>query len=315
METNFKTKFGILTGVTAYDLNPDKSLRDCVVSKYNEIKTSYGSLVPQYEDNGIRRKNIHSVSFFNNGAVRYISLQDQVLINTAIGLVSVEYLTFYEDMKLRRIFPLNGKLSGYWSEEDEYDLAKDIEFSFVFGKFACKAIGIQFYKSGCVKSITLWPKEKVDINTPVGLVSIRIGLALYESGKIKSLEPRLPIRVNTPIGFLTAYDVNANGINGDENSLCFTEMGELESLITSSDSIELRDNEGSTIVYEPGFTTNMLGEDDQELVPLKLEFTGNKVRFNGAEEYDIDIYSFQIKKFTSKAKACCSSCASCSGCS
>ena len=62
------------------------------------------------------------------------------------------------------MFLLDGKLSGYWSEDDEYNLAKTYKFNFEFASFEAKVISLHFYKTEELKSITLWPKERVKFN-------------------------------------------------------------------------------------------------------------------------------------------------------
>lgn len=315
MEKTFITGFGILEGVSVCDYYDGIALRDCSLSKFNIVKTPYGDLIPQYQDYGVRRKSLRSLSFFKNGNIKYISLQEQIILQTSIGPIPAEYLSFYEDMSLRRVFPLDGKMSGYWSEEDEYELAESMEFKLSIGHFRCKVIGVHFYKNGNLKSITLWPKSKVEISTPFGLISARIGVALYEDGSLKSLEPRIPTNINTPIGIITAYDVAALGINGDINSLCFSSKGELAALTTSSDFVRVWDSKGFVTEYAPELRPSVTGDGEFEVVPLRIEFTENKVVFNYIHEYEIEKYSFSIGKAFGKVKQYCSSCSMCTGCS
>lgn len=315
MDKVFVTNFGVLKGVSVCDTYGGTALRDCALSKRNVVKTPYGELMPQYEDNGIRRKNLQSLSFFENGNIKYISLQNQSTIETPIGPIKAEYLSFYDDMTLRRIFPLSGKLSGYWSEEDEYELAEDLELDLPIGKLQCKVISIHFYRSGKLKSITFWPKSKVEISTSLGLIPTRIGISFYENGNLKSLEPRIPIKIATPIGVITAYDLNANGINGDINSLCFSETGEIEGLTTSSDLVQVTDSHGFIRIYKPELRPSFIGDDELEVVPMRIYFSGNKVSFNDSDEFEINKCRFLIKKAFEKLHHSCSSCSSCTGCS
>ena len=48
--------------------------------------------------------------------------------------MDAELVTFHADGSLRRVFPLNGKLSGYWTEADEGALAKAMELSTPLGE-------------------------------------------------------------------------------------------------------------------------------------------------------------------------------------
>jgi antitoxin component YwqK of YwqJK toxin-antitoxin module len=301
-----------LKGIVNSTFHTNDHIKECTISQYNEIMTPYGILVPQYEEIECRRPNSSSLSFFSNGKLKSISLQKQTTIKTELGHIPAEFITFYDSGELRRIFPLNGKLSAYWEEEDEQKLAHPIDFSFSFGTFAKKIIGIQFYKSGKIKSITFWPGEKYEVTTSQGIIGGRIGIALYESGAIKSFEPKAPTLISTPIGKITAYDINPIGVNGDVNSLCFYEDGNLQSLLTYSTKIEVVDSKGTAKTYEPNRGTAASCGEFDEVVPLKIEFSCNKVIFNSEHEYSISENDFNISKVTYKNA---SQCASCSGCS
>ena len=43
---------------------------------------------------------------------------------------TAEQVSFYESGALKRIFPLNGTLSGYWTQEDEAKLATPLTLVF-----------------------------------------------------------------------------------------------------------------------------------------------------------------------------------------
>jgi antitoxin component YwqK of YwqJK toxin-antitoxin module len=275
--------------------------------------TPYGVLVPQNEDAGVRRRNNNSISFFSNGNIKSISLQEQTFIKTSLGNIKAEYITFYESGEIKRLFPLNGKLSGYWSEEDEFSLAENTDFSFDFSTFSKKIISILFYKSGKVKALTLWPGEKVDIRTSQGLIPGRIGISLYESGALKSFEPKIPVSIKTSIGEIKVFDFAPLGVNGDVNSLSFFEEGEIKSLLTYSTKIEVSNKTGVIKVYEPLIISSNCEEGD-EIKPLKIDFHDNKVIFNSKDEYILEENSFFTSRVSRKFTSSCSSCASCTGC-
>ncbi|MBC2581486.1 hypothetical protein [Clostridium sp. DJ247] len=316
--TSINTKYGIIEGISHIDYYEDHRVKECKLNKANELKTPYGILVPQYEDADERRKHIVSVSFHNNDNIKSISLQHQVEIDTPIGTLPAEFVTFYENGNINRLFPLNGKLTAYWTEQDELTLAKDIDFDIPIGKFSKKIISVHFYKDRSLKSITLWPKNTVTLQTSIGDVVTRIGVSFYPDGKIKSLEPDDPIAVKTSIGTISAYKSDAVGIHGDSNSLRFSDTGQVEALITSTDRIEVIDKNGSKKVYSPGLKRSVVDDETMEIVPLSIEFHNNKVRFNNSpeHEYDIDEYLFNIKSSASfKAKSLCAACSSCLECS
>jgi hypothetical protein len=291
------TKYGVLTGIILADYYPDGSLRECKLNRCNKLVTPYGELIPQYADDGIRRKYTKSLSFHPNGDLKSISLHEQTPIVTPAGTIPAELVTFYENEKICRIFPLNGKLTGFWSEANEYELAREYQFSLPLAEFKRKIIAIHFYESGAIQSMTFWPRDSLIIQSPVGEASIRIGFSLYPDGSLQSFEPLHPLPVDTPIGKIAAYDSNANGISGDSNSLRFTPAGTIQSLITSSDRIMIIGRNGNEILYEPGLAPNICDDRKLEPVPLYVEFSENGVRFpkQGREEYNRQQFTFTIR--------------------
>ena len=155
------------------------------------IKTLVGDLVPFYEISDGRQKNRPSVEYFKGGALYSIYLQEQTKVQTPLGKVPAELITFYESGSIKRIFPLYGQLSGFWTEDQEYELATDIEFILQGEKVSVKPMCIHFYESGKVASITIWPKERLTIKTLYGDITTDLGVEFYESGEIKSVEPVL----------------------------------------------------------------------------------------------------------------------------
>ena len=54
-----------LKGIVTQELYDDGSIKECILNQMNEVKTSYGTHVPQYKDNGVQRKYIKSLSFYD----------------------------------------------------------------------------------------------------------------------------------------------------------------------------------------------------------------------------------------------------------
>lgn len=311
---SYNTRYGTLTIIDDGTTHNNGSLKDATLHEEVELITPYGTLIPQYEFTDHRKKYIESISFYENGMLRRISLNDKTEITTPIGTMFAELVTFYESGSIKRVFPLNGKLSAYWEEEDEYLLAKEASFQLPFGKIKAKVIAISFYENGAIKDFTFWPKEIILVQTPIVETRVRIGMALYPDGSIKSVEPAFPIDVNTPIGKIKAYDFEANGICGDQNSLNFTREGELESLITSGTTVTVcRDNMDSK-TYSPEQEVDVDGLE-VNFIPLKIEFQQNGVCFNDEMTYDIQENSFILEPYRKTSPNKCSDCSSCSqGC-
>ena len=294
-----RSKYGLLKGITNIEYYTEGVIKECKLSEYSKIKTTYGDLIPQYDEAEVRRKYKRSIAFFESGNLKSISFQNQTSINTSIGKLPAEFASFYESGKVKRIFPLNGKITGYWTEENEYELSEELEFHFEFGSFKKKIIGINFYESGSVKSLTLWPKDFINILSPYGMIETRIGFSLYPNGAIKSCEPRRQTLINTIIGELHAFNFDAIGLNADTNSLNFKENGTVKSLYTSLDKITIKDAFGQSQVHEPGLKPNNFNDLIMDVIPLNVEFYLGKVKISGIE-YNIKDNVFSIDKFIRK---------------
>jgi hypothetical protein len=170
------------------------------------------------------------VEFYKDSMVKAIALNEVQEIQTPIGEFPAELVTFFETGELKRFFPLDGKIGGMWSEQEEKALAIPLSFDLPFASFSAIISGVAFYKSGNIRSITLFPGETVRISTKYGEIITRNGFSLYESGNLESLEPAVPTVIKTPTGTLNAFDRDAVGVSADVNSLVFDEEGEVIAL-------------------------------------------------------------------------------------
>jgi hypothetical protein len=291
------TKYGDLNDAfiaSYYQSGEPESYR---VDEESELGILGYKLIPLYGFIDERRKEFPPVKVFKNGNIKSISLNDLIEIETAIGKFEVEKITFYKSGEINRLFLLDGKLSGYWSEEDEYNLAKTYKFDFKFSSFEGKPMSLHFYETHELQSITLWPKERIQINVGEYNFVGRIGASLYKSGQLKSCEPFRATTVNTPIGKIDAYDINALGIHGDSNSLNFYENGGIKSLITSTNTITINTSEGDRIFHSPKKIRLYSSSEVLDTITLKIEFTNNKVIIDDKYEYDLDDNKFEIKSF------------------
>jgi hypothetical protein len=236
------------------------------------VQTSLGNLVPIYEIDDHGRKKLTPVKFHKNGSVKSISLQNPLSIDTSIGKISAELITFYPGGELRRIFPLNGKLSGYWSEENEYKLAESIKVPTSVGNLQVKPINIQFYETGELKSMTLWPGERINIKTEQGSWSIKSGISFHKNGNLATCEPVTPVPVKTPIGMIEAFDPDPNGLCGEVNSLSFSETGEVLGCSSIQSVVNAVDSLGSQYKFQPRIVRSYCNDDEYIVQPLKIEF-------------------------------------------
>ena len=252
--------------------------------------------------------------------VKAVALDEQQEIQTPIGEFPAELVTFFETGELKRFFPLDGKISGLWSEEEEKSLAIPFTFDLSFTKFTAIITGVGFYESGDIRSITLFPGEKIMIQTKYGDIPARNGFSLYESGELESLEPLNASQIQTPIGIIAAFDPNAVGINADSNSLTFDKSGNVTALITVSNRIAVTEGE-RFLTFVPREVVNPLDDETMITEGLKISFdyTKGTVTFEGSDgksTFPVNGSGFTVVPYNSSAYTCSpSDCASCSlGC-
>ncbi len=307
-----------LKGIASFYCYENGAVRDCILNEENLIPTRYGNFIPRYGPEEIRRKYKPSISFYRSGAVKSLSLEQQAYIMTPLGAFPAELITFYESGSLKRLFPLNGKISGYWTEADEEKLCRKFSFSLPFGSFNARIISLCFYENGNLKALTLWPGETVILKKQNDLFLVRTGFSLYEDGSLKSFEPAYEMPISTPIGWITAFDENALGISGENNSICFKKDGSLHSLVTSSSKIAVKNKDGIIDVIEPIVKPDPIEEGKSILIPLRIFFEGDCVRF---EEERTKVFDLLTSKFTvlnisseTRYGLSCGDCSSCSRC-
>lgn len=316
-----KTKYGMIHGVTQYECYENGQVKSVVVNETNELKTPVGVLTPQYMEAEASedriKKVIPSVKFFEEGQLKSVALESKTSVTSPMGPMDAELVTFYESGELHRIFPLNGQINGYWTEEDEKENATSYNINLGFSSFEAKLVGLRFYPAGALRSLTLWPGEVVTIDTPLGEIATRVGVSLYEEGSLHSIEPAVPQYISTPIGLVQAYDEWAIGIHGDSNSLVFTKLGMLSSIKTMINGVVITDKNDKKINIEPKERISQLDIESTEIVPLSITFRMDMVIINdGEEEYSFskDDYKFRVYECEQSIQSCGGGCSSCSGC-
>ena len=317
-----KLSSGVFAGVENYFRYPGGELEGIKLSERNTLVTRAGELVPAYTETH-RRKNKYSVEFHKSGAIKAVALNETQKIQTPIGEFPAELVTFFESGELNRFFPLDGKISGLWSEEEEKKLAVPLSFELPFTSFTAIIGGVAFYRSGNIRSVTLFPGEAVDIATKYGEIRARIGFSLYESGKLESLEPAVPVTIQTPVGALAAFDPNAIGVNADSNSLAFDGDGNVTALTVAHNRVAARTEDGRRLMFVPREVVNPLDNETMITVGLKISFdyAVDAVTFDdGIKEtttLPMSRSSFTVAAHTGPMPAMCSpsGCATCSlGC-
>ncbi|NTW69234.1 MAG: hypothetical protein HGB23_05220 [Chlorobiaceae bacterium] len=298
------TLYGDLSGVEFRTLFSNGKMDGCLVTEPNSLVTPYGTLVPQYEAEDMGRRAVKPVYFYKDGSLKSIALQSQTILETPVGAIPAELVTFHKSGSIKRIFPLDGKLSGFWSWKNEFALADPLTFRSPAGELTAKIIALQFYESGALKSITLWPGQTLKVTTPLGEITLRTGLSFYESGEIRSFEPYKKIDIPTPIGILTAYDNEPNGIHGDINSVQLSLNGSVEALSTVDHAVEVSIPGAERELFRPGVKNNVCGDERKVSVPMKIRFEKRSVVFhdNPTLSYDLEESQFSIVKMDMATK-------------
>lgn len=310
-----QTTYGVFAGVDAISTYPGGEMESLRLSERNVIMTEIGELIPAYTENS-RRKNKVSVEFDRQGLVIGVLLEEQQEVRTPIGELPAERVKFYSTGELYRLFVLDGQISGFWSETDERELNIPLSFDLGFTSFRAMLNGICFYRDGGIRSITLFPGERITIMTPLGEVETVVGLSLYESGELCSVEPAEPVLIETPIGRLTAYDIDQNGLNADSNSLVFTKDGRISGLMTCDNLIHVQTQEGIMKTFAPKEKTHPLYDDAVTVAGMNVGFDYQKnTAIIDGHEFSLSECGFTTGLFIRSGTHCTpADCANCSVC-
>lgn len=310
------TKVGLLSGIMNEKLDKSGMLRSCTFSARNEIIFHGEVYIPRYREEDCRTRSRSAVKFYEDGKLKSIYLDGQQEINTPIGKMKAEMVSFYESGRLLRVFPVFGQISGFWSEEEEAELLSASEITIASQIIKAKISCFHFHESGNLKSVTLWPGERINVMTPVGKMNVRLGISFYENGAIESVEPSQPTGVMYQDCKIYAYDNHPIGVHGDSNSLCFYEDGNLKALKTSVSEV-LLSAYGKETIIKPEYKTSLLDLEEEEIVPIKLEFQNNRLLIFDAdgETHDFSMEEYQLKsKFILQNLNFADDCKDCSTC-
>jgi len=249
------------------------------------LETSVGNLIPRFTfDDDAGRKKEAPVKFYKTGELKSLPLESATEIPTSVGAIKSELVIFYKSGALYRTFPLNGKVTGFWTEENEYELAETITLHTSVGVVKVKSIYLQFYETGELESILFWPNEQVKISMGGDEIHIHKGISFHKNGKVKGFEPVEELIVESPIGTLKVFDPDPNGIQAESHSLCFNEDGSILSVITSSNQIVVEKNGAEYRKFAPKIVTSYCNEDAFFISPLKIVFGNDSLSFNNSNE-------------------------------
>ncbi|MBN2508984.1 MAG: hypothetical protein JXB03_01865, partial [Spirochaetales bacterium] len=170
-------------------------------------------------------------------------------------------------------------ISGFWSEKDEYALVSEVSVDCYGRSLRIKPLYLQFYETGELESIALWPSDRLSFETPVGPLTVRNGIAFYKNGKLRSVEPSVPAAVSTGIGTLTAFHPDPDGVCAETASLSFSTSGEVTALSTSASTVEVTRADGTQKLYAPVQVKSMCSDLATAVAPLKICFADKAVVF------------------------------------
>jgi hypothetical protein len=310
-----ETRYGAISGIAHSTTYPDGSLKSCLLEAENRIQTPVGEIIPQYRTDELgerQKKHRSSLDFFENGQIKSAALDQELPLQTPLGIFQAELVTFYDQGAVNRLFPLNGLVDGYWSEKNEGDRAAVLDFDLPVGKFQAKIINLHFYPSGALKSLTLWPGQRITIQTPLGPMLLRTGFSLYENGSLRSVEPAVPVVLATPIGPVKAFDAEMLGMNADQSSVQFSPAGSLISVKTVHTGIRVLAADHVETIIEPLETTSLIDSAQMRTVPMKIDFSGSKVIVVAQRTHHLDLSTHTIATFD-RAHVVAESCSGCSG--
>jgi hypothetical protein len=259
------------------ELYPSGTLRSVQLLEEIHLETPVGLLTPNWQYVEARTKFAPSVTFYETGALKSLRLSQITQVLTTIGRLPAERLTFFPNGALKRLFPVDGKISGFWTLADEIKLNQKIKLSLKMGTFSLYLSGLAFYETGSLRSVTLWPGQSLQLPLPLSEIKVPVGVgfSLFPNGALSSLEPKSPVKVQTPLGQMEAFDPQALGISADRNSLQFQPNGQIKAL-KSLVIFEADGSQGKTVIY-PHSRPHPLDDYNRVHYPLAFEFSEHTV--------------------------------------
>jgi hypothetical protein len=255
---------------------PDGSLRGIVLTEEVRALLPCGEFVPAWTHASPRSKYAPSLSFYPSGAVKAARFEKPEELMAPNGdVVTAEKVSFFESGRIKRIFFTDGRLSAFWSERDEAGLLRETTLTLPWGRMTLLAGAAAYHENGLPRSVTLWPTERVNLRAGGRDYPVRQGFSLDSEGNLASLEPAFPVKVETPLGELEAYDPDALGVVADVNSLKFDPRGSVVSLKTMA---IIKRSGASPLVIRPFAGPHPLDDRKKVFHPLEVSFRQKIIR-------------------------------------
>lgn len=185
--------------------------------------------------NEVRRKDRPMKRFYPSGALysRYCPGQAETAVPEEVipgGTVKAELVTYYESGAVKRLFPLYGQLSAYWTEEDEFSLLKEPVRINIPGTGVCPVYpaDIFLYESGRLRAVTIWKRTSLTVRTErYGVIRTHFGAEFYEDGSPRSIEPAFGTKITMNGRQVHVFNPDVLRLHAENNSMKFDEEGNL----------------------------------------------------------------------------------------
>lgn len=305
METLFSSDTHVISR------NKNGNIRTVKAGEKVSLSTSVGELVPRYTIDEQSRKKESPVKFYQTGELKSVPLEDVTEIETSFGTIKSELVTFHRSGALCRVFPLDGQTTGFWTEENEFELAETLDIPTPSGTLSVKPIYLQFYETGELESVLFWPKEKVTLDTTVGNVEIRKGICFHKNGTVKGFEPAKAISVESPIGTFKVFDPDPNGLQAENHAVMFTEDGTVGSVITSSNTVTVLKDGAEPRTFSPKLVSSYCNENAFFISPLLITIGENSLTCAYKNENPVTVegsLQFEISEYVPERPATCVGC-------
>lgn len=304
------TKLGELEGAMCRWAYGNGVPREVKLTAKNRLKTTVGEITPHYCSEREIPYGDSDVLLYSDGAVKYVSLMEAVMLKTPVGVIPCNSLMFYEDSSLKHVFwndeleleAIHAENFGRGTDEISIHFDTCERFGRIMGSgvnnndYAGVITGVSFYRSGAVKMITIAAGESIEINTSLRKLHVRNAISFYESGRVKAFEPACPVTVDTLIGTFCAYNPLASPGCALECSLSFSEEGYVRSLVTTRNTVSVTVNH-KDFVFEPAEVDNEYFSELTEISPIKVKFYNNSIMIADRDSnylFDLSWGAFEV---------------------
>lgn len=250
---DLKTKYGTLHGAAEILRRQDGSPESVILEEENHVSFPWGTVIPNFTFDEARKKRRPSLEFNPEGTLHSIYLENPQEIRISgyrekedpdLGVVydgvalparmKAEFLSFYPDGSFCRVFPTYGRTSSWWDEKAEEKVGEPVSFRLFGEKAEMRVRCFHFFADGRLQSVTVGLGETISLKTRYGVIPTKTGVSLYPSGKPESIEPVPGTEIRVGSRKYAVFDLYANLVHADQNSLRLREDGSLAAFSSGS---------------------------------------------------------------------------------